>query len=221
MTINNIVIFGAHGKVGQHLICQLTKAATANITAVVRNQEQAENLAKISNNSSKLISKQLTVDEANVSQLTETISGNDAVVFTSGSRGKELLKVDLDGAVKVFEASVLAKVRRLILVSAIYADNREMFHNSGLRNYYISKHYADRILKNEFAKLLDFTILKPSALTDGEATGKIHVHKDSSEPVGSVTRADVAGVIVEILEKSSTYGKSIDFSNGEESISIL
>ena len=82
------------------------------------------------------------------------------------------MQVDLDAAVKTFEASVEAQVRRFIIISALHADNREFFSKLGLRNYYIAKHYADRILVDEFSDKLDYTILKPTSLSDDAATGK-------------------------------------------------
>ena len=70
------------------------------------------------------------------------------------------MQVDLDAAVKTFEASVEAQVRRFIIISALHADNREFFSKLGLRNYYIAKHYADRILVDEFSDKLDYTIFE-------------------------------------------------------------
>ena len=140
------------------------------------------------------------------------------MVLTVGSGGKDLLKVDLDGVVKAFEAAVKANVRRLVLVSAIYAHDREFGAASPLRDYYIAKHYADRILKNEFKESLDFTILKPSALTNGEGTGKIKILTGEKD-VGLVDRQDVALVILEVLDKKNTFGKEYDFKAGDSDIS--
>ena len=82
------------------------------------------------------------------------IKNHDAVVFTVGSAGKNLLQVDLDAAVKTFEAMVEANVRRFIIISAIRAEDRDFGAKSGIRNYFIAKHYADRILIDEFSEKL-------------------------------------------------------------------
>ncbi|KAM9919673.1 hypothetical protein OXX80_012637, partial [Metschnikowia pulcherrima] len=137
---------------------------------------------------------------------------------TVGSGGKGLLKVDLDGVVKAFEAAVQAKVRRLVLVSALYAFDREFGAASPLRDYYIAKHYADRILQNEFKDSLDFTILRPTHLTDGEGTGKVAILKGEKD-LGHIDRQDVAQVIFEVLDKKSTYGRAYDFKAGDSEIS--
>lgn len=217
--MNKIIVFGAHGKVGQNLISQASKSAAGyKITSIIRNQAQAERISELSNSNSNFTTKELTLDSASVNDLAATIKGHDAVVFTAGSGGKDLLKVDLDGAVKTYEASVAADVRRFIMVSALHADKRETFDNLPIRNYFIAKHYADRILIDEFSDKLDFTILRPTALTDDPATGKIRIVNEVEESNGSVTRADVAATILEVLSKTSTYGKSYDFKNGDSDI---
>ncbi|ODV65772.1 NAD(P)-binding protein [Hyphopichia burtonii NRRL Y-1933] len=215
--VKNLLVFGAHGKVGQQLVRQIANYKSQyQVTAVVRNTEQATILAAIDNS---LKTKQLTVDTASVQELADTIKGHHAVVFAAGSAGKDLLKVDLDGAVKTFEASVLAQVKRYILVSAIHADIRESFQESQLRDYLIAKHYADRILVNEFKDKLDFTILKPTYLSDEEASGKIRIINSADDFGSTVSRANVAKVILEIVDSKNTFGRSYDFEDGDSEIS--
>lgn len=216
-TFKRIIVFGAHGKIGQQLVGQACRDGYS-VTSVVRNQQQADHVSHISGNNPNLLTNQLTLDDASVSDLTQVIAGHDAVVFTAGSAGKDLLKVDLDGAVKTFEASSAANVKRLIIVSAVHADKREFFQDTGLRNYYIAKHYADRILINEFSQKLDFTILKPTVLTDEPGTGKVKILESLLEPYGTISRADVATVILATLSNPNTYGKSYDFKNGDSDI---
>lgn len=157
----------------------------------------------------------LTLDNASVKDIAKVIEGHDAVVFTAGSGGKNLLQVDLDGAVKTFEAARIASVRRLVLISALHADDREYFAKSPLRNYYIAKHFADRILMNEFQNDLDFTILKPSSLTNNEGTGKIRIIGPNEGLDSSIDRVDVARVIVQTLNNTKTFGKSYNIIQGD------
>lgn len=214
---SKVIVFGAHGKIGQHLIklmgASLSKYAA---TAVVRNAEQARTLKGLSQGL-EIFTKQLTLDEASVDDLAKVIEGHKSVVLTVGSGGSNLLQVDLDGVVKTFEALVKAQVKRLVLVSALHADNRAFIDLSPLRNYYIAKHYADRILQLEFADKLDFTIMKPGLLSDDGPTGKVDLIT-SAEAKGKVTRADVAQALYSIIDNNKTYGKSYDFINGNEPI---
>lgn len=212
--MSNIVIFGSHGKIGQQLVRLIAGAnSTLRATAVVRNDEQAKTIASIA--SANVSTTNFTLDDSTVSEIASVIKGHDAVVFSVGSAGKNLLQVDLDAAVKTFEATVEANVRRFIIISALRAEDRDFGAKSGIRNYYIAKHYADRILVDEFNKKLDFTILKPTALSDEPATGKIRFIGKKDTDIGKVTRADVAKVIYEIINLDSTYGKSYDFANGD------
>lgn len=214
--MSKIIVFGAHGKVGQRLL-KLVSASKHTATAVVRNEAQVAQIKSISGGSSKIKAIQFDLALASVKEISAQLTGHDAIVLSVGSGGKDLLKVDLDGVVKAFEAAVEANVRRLILVSAVFAESREFGASSPIHNYYIAKHYADRILIHEFGKKLDYTILKPSRLTDGEGTGKIKFLERGGD-TGLVDRADVALVILEILENKTTFGKSYDFANGEEEI---
>ncbi|KAI5963452.1 uncharacterized protein KGF55_002332 [Candida pseudojiufengensis] len=217
MSVSKVIVFGAHGKIGQHVIKLLSKL-DYKTTAVVRNDEQASTIQKLADNSSNVSSTNLTIDEASVKDLSGSIKGNDAVILTVGSAGKNLLQVDLDGVVKTFEASVEANVKRLILISAIHAENREFGEKSQIRDYYIAKHYADRILIDEFSNKLDYTIIKPTHLTDDPSTGKIDIIKNLNEDVGKISRTDVAKVLVEILNLKETYGKSYNIKNGSHDI---
>ena len=201
-TVKNIIVFGSHGKIGQQFVRLLAdKTSVFRGTAVVRNDEQATTIKSITANSPNVSSLNFTLDNASVGEIPSAIKGHDAVVFTVGSAGKNLLQVDLDAAVKTFEASVEAQVRRFIIISALHADNREFFSKLGLRNYYIAKHYADRILVDEFS--------------DDAATGKIRIIKSTDEEIGTITRADVAKVIYEIVNDKDTFGKSYNIANGD------
>lgn len=212
----SIIVYGAHGKVGQRLI-RILAQNKINTTAVVRNETQAQQISKVAGGAETTKSAYVDLANTSVKELASQVQGHDAVVFTGGSAGKNILQVDLDAAVKTFEAAVEAKVRRYILVSAVGAENREFFEKTLLRDYYIGKHYADRILINEFSDKLDFTILKPTLLTDGDGTGKIQKFKPGLEKP-SIDRQDVAQLIYRILDLKSTFGKSYDFTGGDEPI---
>lgn len=209
--VKNVIVFGATGQIGKLLLKELV-SSNLKPTAVVRSAEQEKTMSAISN---QITSVNLALDNASVKDIATVIEGHDAVVFTAGSGGKNLLQVDLDGAVKTFEATRIAKVRRLVLISAIHADDREYFSKSPLHNYYIAKHFADRILMNEFQNDLDFTILKPTALTNNEGTGKIKIIGPNEGLDSSIDRVDVARVIVQTLNNTKTFGKSYNIIQGD------
>lgn len=218
--MSNIAIFGAHGKIGQQLLKFIAHGTTKlKATAIVRNTEQKEELiSSLSPERSAIGFAFLDLGSASVKDIQNVIKGHDAVIFTVGSRGKNLLQIDLDGAVKTFETSRASLVRRYIIVSALHANIRDFIEVSPLRNYYIAKHYADRILQDEFSLLLDYTIVRPTELLDGDGSGKIRLVQYGDE-AGKIHRQDVARFILEALPNSKTFGKAYDISNGEESIS--
>lgn len=211
----NVIVFGSHGKVGQRLVRIISESNKYSGTAVVRNAQQAQTIQKLTNGA--VSTKEFDLTESSVDEISKIIKGQDAVVISVGSAGKDLLKVDLDGVVKAFEATVKANVRRLVLVSAVLAQSREFGAESPIRNYYIARHYADRILQNEFQKSLDYTILRPTALTDGEGTGKISFVHDKKE-ITLIDREDVARALYEVLDLESTFGKAYDFTSGDKPI---
>lgn len=214
MTSLKTIVFGAHGGVGQHLIRKLSIDLT--VTAVVRNDEQAEEMKKIGG--PKLTTINLNIEDASVEDIEKACTGHDVVVYTAGSKGKSLLRVDLDGTVKTYEGAAAAGSLRYILVSALSADNRAKFSKTGLRDYMIAKHYAERILINEFSDKLKYTILRPTSLNTEKGTGKITFFESLDEPAGTVTREDVADVIILVMDKPSTIGKAISFRNGDKPI---
>lgn len=215
--VSKVIVFGSHGKIGQRLLRIISGTTKYSATAVVRNAEQAEQIKKITKNSENITTTELELSVP-TSEIARAIKGHDAVVVTVGSAGKSLLKVDLDGVVKTFEAAVESNVRRLVLVSALFAEDREFGAKSQLHEYYIAKHYADRLLIHEFGKSLDYTILKPSALTDGDGLGKIDFLSNAKLDYGSIDREDVALSIFEVLGNPATYGKSYNFHNGSKPV---
>jgi hypothetical protein len=60
-----------------------------------------------------------------------------------------------------------------------------------------------------------YLILRPGGLIDDPATGKVSLGKTAG--YGTVTRADVAGVAAELLEKSTKSGW-FDLLSGDESV---
>ena len=74
--------------------------------------------------------------------------------------------------------------------------------------YAEAKAAADEHLRTS---ALDWTILGPSRLTLGEATGRIDV---AAEESGEVSRADVAQVIAETLVADSTIRRTVRFNSG-------
>ncbi|WP_116126786.1 SDR family oxidoreductase [Lewinella sp. IMCC34183] len=209
--MQNVLIIGAHGQVGQLLTDQLADSSDFTPLALIRKAEQRSLFAD------KGVEARLASLEDGVDVLADQMGGVDAIVFSAGSGGStgpdKTLTIDLDGAVKAMEAAQQAGVRRFVIVSALHAGDRSKWTNPDMKPYYVAKHYADRMLQDSG---LEYTILRPGALKDEDGTGRINTQ--SPDDGKSVPRADVARTIVEVLRTKATVGKVISFNRGDTPI---
>lgn len=205
--MKNVLIIGANGQVGRIIVTKMKDSSDFTPTAAFRKEKQKEFFENHG------VDYRIVDLEEEIDTLAGAMEGIDAVVFAAGSGGKtgldKTLTVDLDGAVKSMEAAQKAGVNRFVIISAMHADNREMWEESGIKPYLVAKHYADRILQSIG---LDYTILRPGQLLDEEGTSKITVTNPSSEE--GVPREDVAKAVLEVLNHDNTIGKTIAFNEG-------
>jgi len=205
-----VLIVGAHGQIGQLLAKKLGSDKEFDPTAMIRNPDQ------------RIFFEEMDVPvliadlESSVEELSEKIKDFDAIVFTAGSGAStgpdKTLLIDLDGAVKIMEVAEQNGIRRFVMISAIGAHRRERW-SEVIRPYFVAKHYADRMLRGS---PLDYTIIRPGALKNNPPTGKVTVSEDVER--GPISRSDVAAVIVEVLKKDHTIGKSFDVVGGDVAI---
>lgn len=206
-----VLVVGANGQIGQHLIQLLKENNEHTVKAMVRKEEQAEALEKLG------IETAIADLEGSVDEIAEAAKGCDAIVFTAGSGGHtgtdKTLLVDLDGAVKTIEAAERIGIKRFIMVSALQAHRRENW-NEKIKPYYVAKHYADRILEQSS---LTYTIIRPGGLLNEPGTGKVSAAENLDR--GTIPREDVAKTIVAALNEKQTFKRFFDLVSGEEPIS--
>lgn len=204
-----VFVIGAHGNVGRLLVEQL-KESGDQVTAGIRKPEQAQEFADMGVETAQF---DLLGRPEEMGVLLDRF---DAVVFTAGSGGKTgddmTLLIDLDGAVKSMQAAEIAGVNRYVMVSAMYAEDRNRWGNQ-IRPYYVAKFYADEWLRHRTT--LDYTILEPGTLTFDDPTGKIST--DDIEG-GKIARADVAAAAVATLHQPATINKTIPMKTGDTPI---
>jgi uncharacterized protein YbjT (DUF2867 family) len=205
-----IVIFGGHGKVAL-LLAPLLASRGDEVTAVIRNPEHADDVRAAG--AQPVVFDVEQQDQAAIAGL---LSGHDAVVWSAGAGGGDAARtraVDRDAAVRSMDAAVDAGVRRYVMVSYFGASpDHGIPVDDPFYAYAEAKAAADEHLR---ASGLDWTVLGPSRLTLGEATGRIDVDADES---GEVSRADVAQVIAETLQQDSTIRRTIRFNAGDRPI---
>src|SRR5215469_324276 len=167
-----LVIFGASGGTGTHLVGQAL-AGGHQVTAVVRDRAR---LAIPAHPGLQVI----TADIMDPASILPAVTGADAVLTAAGPHGAGPSTVITDSVRSIAAAMDKAGTRRLLALSgSIVADDGESFY---LR--YVVKPVARRtFLRHVCADMrqaeadiagtdLDWTIVRPPALTDGSATGK-------------------------------------------------
>jgi uncharacterized protein YbjT (DUF2867 family) len=65
-------------------------------------------------------------------------------------------------------------------------------------------------------KAIDSTIVRPGHLTDDPATGLVKIAEQTGR--GSIPRADVAAVLVAVLDAPGTAGQTFDLISGDTPI---
>ncbi len=209
----NVLIVGANGQIGKHIVEEMKNAGKHTPIAFVRKEEQLEEFK------SQGVEGRLGDLEDSISEIKERMNEIDAVIFAAGSGGStssdKTLLIDLDGAVKVMEAAKASEIDRFVIVSAFGAESRERWSDE-LKPYYVAKHFADEWLRNSD---LNYTIVRPGMLENEESIGKVLIKESITESdVMTVPRIDVAKVLVATLDNEKTYRKSFDLVTGENNI---
>ena len=203
-----ILVIGASGRVGTDLVKQLL----ADNHQVIGTTRQEEKLFDDDNYSQ--LDLDITAEkDAIQSQIDKDI---EAVYFVAGSGGKDVLEVDLHGAVKTMQATEDKGIKRYIMLSTVFSLDTSKWNQPGiadLKEYYICKHYADQWLVNN--SNLDYTIVQAGALKERAATGKITINDDDA---GENSIADVATTLAAVLNADNTNKKVFSMHNGETAI---
>lgn len=205
----NVLVIGANGQVGRNIVKELAESSH-NAVAMVRKEEQKEEMQELG--AARVVLGDLEED------FSDAFDGVDAVIFAAGSGPKtgaeKTLTIDLWGSVKAAKYAEDKGVKRFVQLGSVGSDNPDA-GGEEMKPYLVAKRTADEILQ---ATKLDYTIVRPGALSDEEKTGKIEVSAEGFKSLEgrSIPRADVAHVLVDVLERPNTYGKVFEILQGEE-----
>ena len=203
-----ILGIGASGRVGSDLVKQLL-AENHQVIGTTRQEEKL-----FSDDNYTQLDLDIMAEKDNIQQQLE--DDIEAVYFVAGSGGKEILEVDLHGAVKTMQAVQDKGIKRYIMLSTVFSLDTSKWDNEGikdLKGYYIGKHYADQWLVNDSS--LDYTIVQAGALKERAGTGKITINDDKA---GENAIADVAATLTAVLGANNTIKKAFSLHNGETAI---
>jgi uncharacterized protein YbjT (DUF2867 family) len=203
-----IAVIGGHGKVAL-LLAPLLVAAGDEVTAIYRNPGHTDEVE--ATGARGVVAD---VEALGVEEIAALLAGHDAVVWSAGAGGGNPARtyaVDRDAAIRSIDAAAEAGVARYVMVSYFGAGpDHGVAADSGFYPYAQAKAAADEHLR---ASTLDWTILGPSGLTLDPPTGHIET-ADEGATSGRVSRADVASVIVAVLNDPGTVRRTIAFNNG-------
>ena len=130
-----------------------------------------------------------------------------AVVSTLSGKGKDGQMADAEGNINGIDAAVAAGVDRFVLVSSIgVGDSKDALPwiaRFMLRSFLEAKGRGEEHL---FATGLDYTVIRPGNLNNDAASGRGILTEDRSAG-GSISRSEVARLVVDSLDRPETFGK--------------
>ena len=203
MKKKNVLVAGANGSTGRIIIDLLKKSEKYQPIAMVRKQEQKKHFEK---------ENVATVLGDLEEDLNEAVKGAHKVIFAAGSGGKKVVEVDQEGAKRFTDAVKNAGVEKFVMLSSMGADNPSI--GGELEDYLKAKGNADDYLQKSG---LAYTIVRPGALTNEEGSGKIQL-KEKLEEQESISRANVAQTLVEVLDNDVKPNQIFEILDGETPI---
>ena len=204
-----LVIFGASGKTGVELVKQaLEKEHT--VTAFVRDPSRLS-----------IKHDQLDIkigDVFNSENVAHAVKGQDAVVCVLGSSELKKTTIRSAGTASIIQAMKQENIRRFIVVSAMgTGDSWDTLSSTGKFLYatLLKSSREDHEAQEAAVKKsdLDWTIIRPSGLTDGPKTGEYEVGENIPAKTSRISRADVADLILKELEQNAFIGKAVTITN--------
>ena len=118
-------------------------------------------------------------------------------------------KPDYLGNRNIFDAAEAAGVKRMILMTTVGSGDSYDAAPFPARNFLkdilpLKTQAEDHLM----ASSLDYTIIRPGGLKSGPATGRGYL-SNSREAFGIINRADLAGLVVNIIDDNTTIGKAL------------
>jgi putative NADH-flavin reductase len=148
------------------------------------------------------------------------IQGKDAVVCVLGAGKKLKSTIRSEGTQQIIQAMQRSGVRRLICLSTLGAgeswSNLNFYWKYVMFGFILRQVFADHQRQEALVKNsnLDWTIVRPGALTDGPHTGQYrHSFPSSDRNITlQISRADVADFILKQLSDQSSLYQSPSLS---------
>jgi len=209
----NLLILGASGRTGL-LVVEQALAAGHDVTALVRSPEKLT----VHNSRLHVVAGQAT----DADDLARAMAGAGAVISVLGGGGS----VILDSSRAIIEAAHRTGVTRVVVMSSFLVERGRMGALSWLitglagTSKIKDKQAGEELLRKSD---LEWTIVYPGPLTDGSATGSVHVLPEGAKRRVSerISRADVAAWLVEAATDRQTGRRSVDITGDSQVVRTI
>ncbi|MBF6437412.1 NAD(P)-dependent oxidoreductase [Nocardia cyriacigeorgica] len=205
-----IAIFGATGTLGRHVLERALRQGH-EVTALTRDA------SRVSTTHDNL--RVLEGDVLDPAAVEGAVAGQDAVLISLGNGRKGVVRAE--GTRTVIEAMRRNGVKRLICQSTLgVGDSRPNLNflwKYILFGLVLRPAYNDHVRQEEYVRAsdLDWTIVRPSAFTDGPATGTYRQGFAGDEAGLSlkISRADIADFMLDQLTDRTYLHRAVGISN--------
>ncbi len=205
-----ILVVGAAGKTGEAIV-KHALAQGHTVTAFVHDAKE------FTGEGARVVEG----DALDPNAIAGAVMGQDAVLDALGGHTPwKATTMEANAARNVIEAMNRSGVRRLMVISAIGVGGTQdlvpswyehLIMPTFLRGAMHDKEAMEPVVE---ASGLDWTIVRPGHLVDGEPTGKVRVFEPGSgETAHKITRADVAVFMLAQLEKSSYLRQAVNIAS--------
>lgn len=209
-----VVIAGGHGQIALILERLLADRGDTAV-GLIRNPDHVADVEAAG-------AEAVVVDleAATAADIAKHVEGADAVVFAAGagpgSGAARKQTVDCNAAILLADAAEAAGVRRYVMVSAMGADVEaaDDIGDPVFVAYLRAKGHADDVIRDRTN--LDATIVRPGHLTNDPGTGRVELSDQTGR--GDIPRADVAAVLLAVLDTPATAGRTFEVISGETPI---
>ena len=204
-----LVVFGATGKTGLEIVKQGLEEKH-HVTAFVRHPSKmalAHDLLQLA-----------TGDVFDLVAVKQAIQGQEIVICSLGTSDLGKTMVRSAGTANLIRAMQDEQVKRLIVISAMgIAESwstlsfvNKLFFATLLRNTRLDHEKQEKLVKESN---LDWTIVRPSGLTDTPRTGKYEVGENIRAHTSRIARSDVADLVIKELHNNALINKAITITN--------
>ncbi|HAC65753.1 MAG TPA: epimerase [Cyanothece sp. UBA12306] len=206
-----IVIFGATGTIGRHIVAQALEQGHL-CTAFSRHPEKLD----LKDANLRLVQG----DVMDYQAVEQAVKGQDAVVCVLGSGKKLTGTIRSEGTQQIIRAMEKTGVRRFICQSTLGAgdswNNLNFYWKYLMFGFILRKVFVDHQLQELMVKQsdLDWTIVRPGAFIDGDRTGQYRHGFPPNDRTAKlkISRADVADFILSQLVNDSYWHQTPSLS---------